>query len=398
MAKHPPFPEVPPQVDAFFNAVKNNPFLKGHADGIPSFSQLPPLDKAALKTLIEQNFHPQEEEKGVFYNRTGGTLGEALFVPICPSENRRQRKLLAEHLLNAGILSPKTIGLNLFVYKNMYRPASIFDDVLDDAGATSIGVGDAIPDDFALKFIHQFGVNMLIGTPSRIFQFATYLLENHIHIEIPAILFSGELLPESYREVIERTLHTKNIYAVFGATEIGIWGYADYGKNGPLYKMIPEIGYMEIENPDKEGFGPIVITNVLKSRFPVLRYKNHDMARLIHKPDGLYFELKGRGEFVFRIGSSFLFEHDFKGVTKHADQYQIQLSYVGHLITKVTLLLVKESVTDMDTYLKNNTEELHKVLAKLNSEFVPEIAVVKASELLTHPVTGKTPLLMDLRH
>jgi len=388
---------VPQRVSSFFEEIKNIPFLKNHADKADTFLDLPIIDKQGLRAMVEANFNLHEEETGVFFSRTGGTLSESLMIPLDPAENKRQRQILADHLAKENILTPKTVAVNLFNYKHLYRSASVLDDVIDFAGATSIGIGAVTPDEFVVNFIRTFKADMIVGTPSRIFQLATYTAENNIDLKIPNIMFGGEVMSAQHQEAITKTFHVANIYGLYGLVEIGIPAYSRYSVDGPVYKMIPELAYAEIDNPDEDGFGPLVLTNVLKKRFPVLRYKCADIGKVIHKNGEEYFELRGRGQHVFRVNGQFYSEADFKTLVSDTLQYQIHLSYTAQKRTKITVFLVQPGVTDPESFLRTKLHELHSILNTDLSLLETEIKLVDPSELKTNLITTKTPLVIDAR-
>ena len=115
------------------------------------------------------------ERSGVYLLRTGGTLSEALLVPIGIDENRTQRQAMADHLRAAGVFTPTTVAVNLFNYKHLYRSASIFDDLLERCDSTSIGLGAITPDEFVVNFCRLLGPDTVVGTPSRLYQLAAHV-------------------------------------------------------------------------------------------------------------------------------------------------------------------------------------------------------------------------------
>ena len=84
--------------------------------------------------------------------------------------------------------------------------------------------------------------------------------------------------------------------------------------------------HVEVEDPDADGVGNLVVTNTIKRRFPVLRYRNGDRGRLVTVDGHLHVELAGRGSYTFRIDHRSMSEADFAPVVEGAAAYQIQLS------------------------------------------------------------------------
>mgnify|MGYP006286126951 FL=1 len=402
--------EAPPKstvdLQAFFERVRNSPFLRGYADRVERFEDLPPLDRPELHALIERNFSLEDEPSGVFFAKTGGTLSNALIMPIDPEENHRQRRILAEVLNRRGIVGPRTVAVNLFNYKHLYRSAALVDEVLDYAGATSVGIGGITPDEYVVNFVRMFGANTIMGTPSRLARFATYVNEEDIDVRIPTVIFAGEALTEEREDILRTVLGAETIYGLYGAVEIGTWGTNDHNDSPHTYRILPEIAHVEVEDPDEDGFGNLLVTNVLKERFPVLRYRLGDVGRVFERDGAPHFEFRKRYRFNFRLCGEMLTELEFETVSASAEAWQLQLDHTPERVSRLTLLLVR---TDMpaagpvaDQYAAAKRSEL---LAKLaadplrldTSAFETEVRVVGWNELATHPITTKTPLIVDRR-
>ena len=331
---------TPEELEQLFAEVRDSPFLAGHADRYEHFADLPVIGRAELRSLIERNFDLRRETSGVYLLRTGGTLSEALLVPIGIDENRRQRQAMADHLRAAGVFTPTTVGVNLFNYKHLYRSASIFDDLLERCDATSIGLGAITPDEFVVNFCRLLHPDIAVGTPSRLFQLALYVGAHGHEVAIPRVVFGGEVMSTDYLDEIRRSLGVQQVHGVYASVENGSWGYCDFLRDGPMYRIVEEIVHVEVEDPDDHGVGNLVVTNTIKRRFPVLRYRNGDRGRLVTRDGQRHVELEGRGQYTFRVDHRSMTETDFAPVVAGAAGYQIQLSLDADHRTRVDVLLV----------------------------------------------------------
>ena len=103
------------------------------------FLVAPVIDKQVLRETLVSKFNLQEE-KGVYLVRSGGSTQKPLVFPVDIQENLAQRQLLANELVSNGVFSSSTIALNVFSYGDMYRTASIMDDILDRCSATTLAL------------------------------------------------------------------------------------------------------------------------------------------------------------------------------------------------------------------------------------------------------------------
>ncbi|CAN5659000.1 hypothetical protein BH18ACT2_BH18ACT2_04260 [soil metagenome] len=382
------------ELERLFQEVRRSPFLAGHADRHDHFADLPIIGKAELRALIERNFDLRREQSGVYLLRTGGTLSEALLVPIGIDENRFQRQAMADHLRAAGVFTPTTVAVNLFNYKHLYRSASIFDDLLERCDATSIGLGAITPDEFVVNFCRLLGPDTAVGTPSRLYQLAAHVGQHGVELPIPHVVFGGEVMSTDYLDELRRALGVERVHGVYASVENGSWGWCDFDRDGARYRVVEEIVHVEIEDPDANGFGNIVVTNTIKRRFPVLRYRNGDRGRLVHVNGRLFVELEGRGGYTFRIDHRSMSERDFAPVVADATAFQIQLSLNAERRTRVDVLVVPAG-EPVPGELDRRRQALARVLN--GGPVDRDVRFVTTRELMTSATTNKTPLVVDHR-
>jgi phenylacetate-CoA ligase len=384
----------PHQLDELWREVQVSPFLAGYADGCTRFADLPIIGRAELRELVERNFDLRRETTGVYLLRTGGTLAEALIVPLGIDENRQQRQAMADHLRRAGVFTPTTVAVNLFNYKHLYRSASIFDDFLERCDATSIGLGAITPDEFVVNFCHRLHPDTVVGTPSRLYQLAAHVSEAGVDLRLPRAVFGGEVMSVEYLTELRAALGLERLFGVYASVENGSWGYCDHDRDGPLYRVVEEIVHVEIEDPDEHGVGNLVVTNTMKRRFPVLRYRNGDRGRLVERDGRRYVDLAGRGAYTFRVNHRAMTEADFAPVVGGATSYQIQLSLTAERRTRVDVLVVPASApTAGELDAKRRT--LATVLNGVDVD--RDVRFVTPRELQTSPTTNKTPAVVDTR-
>lgn len=96
-------------------------------------------------------------------------------------------------------------------------------------------------------------------------------------INIPVAICTGEVLFDFQRDKIAKVFGCK-VVNEYGSTENGIIAFeCEYG----LMHVLPTVN-IEIINPDPDGFGEILITELNSRVLPFVRYKNGDIARFVN--------------------------------------------------------------------------------------------------------------------
>lgn len=377
-----------------FTLVKNSYLFKELYKNEEESSVLP-LEKHVLRKILKDNFSLQKESKGVYLVRSGGSSSKPLIFPVDIKENLYQRSLLAKELVKYGMFSSKTIALNLFSYKGMYRTAAILDDILERCDATTISLGASSSFELVYNTAKQFKATILMGTPSKLVLFANYLMENNLELEVNNLMYAGEFLLKSHAELLKKVFRAQKIYSLYGSAETGIWGWSTYSETTTSFEILDDI-VVEIEKPDEEGSGTLVVTNLLRKRFPVFRYLMGDIGKLIDKEGKRILVLKSRESKSFSIDSEAYFLNDFDWLYEEINRYQIQLRNPSEVAIEIEFLLVEAPGKMID---KN---QIRKKLQAIFQIYTPNITLiinaVKESDLYVNNTTSKTPLIVDFRN
>ncbi|MBD3290975.1 hypothetical protein GF337_19365 [candidate division KSB1 bacterium] len=382
-------------LEYFFQDIKSSPFLEGYADKFDSYQELPFLDKKKLRELLRNNFHLEKEQKGVHLLRTGGTMDESLIVPIDPAENHLQRQMLVDRLVEEKLITSTDVCINLFAYKHLYRSAALLDHIIEYSGATSVGLAGTTIDEYVMNFARILKANTIVGSPSRIFQLANYLKEHNQTFPFKKFIFGGEVLPDYFLDVIRNQFHTEQVLGLFGAIEIGTFAYCNFTANPNKYRILDSMVHIEIDQPNAEGYGNMVITNLVKRRFPIIKYRIGDIARLIPEDDANYFEMKSRGAYGFRLKQTYIFEDQIKPLLRNFDRYQIRLSYNDRKKTCIEVLVSKAGL--MNGELDNLERMLREVIGIAASEYQLEVKKAISKDYYQNPISLKSPRLVDNR-
>ncbi|SEB37758.1 phenylacetate-CoA ligase [Tenacibaculum sp. MAR_2009_124] len=382
-----------------FSIVKKSSLFKSYYEGVDADTIPGPIEKHVLRDILETRFQIENEREGVYLVRSGGSTDKPLIFPVDIKENLYQRELLAKELVEFGVFSSKTIALNLFSYTSMYRSAAILDDILERCNATTIACGAKTPFEYMFSLASKFKANIVIGTPSVLTLFAQYVIDNKLTLKIDNLLFAGEYLLKSQAEIIKKAFNTIHMYSLYGSAETGIWGWSLYSENSTSFEVLDDV-IIEIENPDEEGNGMIVVTNLLRKRFPVFRYYVGDIGHLDYKDGRQILTLKSRESKSFSIEATSYFLDDFDMLLTIVDRFQIQLSLDVNLKTELKFLIIKPTLNKQEKEgIANKVEERLKGILDMNPDyFTLKINLVSQTDLYSKPTTSKTPIIIDFRN
>ncbi|MBQ9364864.1 MAG: phenylacetate--CoA ligase [Schwartzia sp.] len=203
-------------------------------------------------------------------------------------------------------------------------------------------------------------------------------------------LKTGVIGSERWSDAMRKSIHEKlgiELYDIYGLTEVygpGI-GISCKGERGMHYW--DDFIYLEIIDPVtlkpvEDGVeGEIVITTLVKEGAPLIRYRTHDLSRII--PDechcGCRFPridtIKGRTDDMIKIKGVNVFpsqiEEILGSIPEASSEYQIRVS---HLDGKDTMRIYVETTGHTDF-----AELSKKVAAKVKSKigFTPLVKVVE---------------------
>lgn len=382
------------KLKTYFEVVKTSSLFKDFYNDKSSAAQALPIEKDTLRKVLHRNFDLQKENRGVYLVRSGGSSAEPLIFPVDIQENLYQRELLAKALVEYDMITPKTIALNLFSYKDMYRSAGILDDILERCNATTISLSASSSFEIMYHTATQFKANLVMGTPTKIAQLAAYILKHKLTLKVDKIIYGGEFLLDSHARLFAKVFGTPQIYSLYGSAETGIWAWGSYTKGEMCFELLEDI-IVEIEKADTNGNGRIIVTNLLRKRFPVFRYLMGDIGRIENKNGKRILVLKSRDTTSFSIDSEAYFLSEFNWLYDYVDRFQIQLKLHPPKQGALQFLLISENLPEKKR--KEIKEKLAAIFKFDVMEVLLTIQFVNENELYMNPTSSKTPIIVDFR-
>lgn len=385
---------INPTLNQYYHIVKQSDLFRSYYLNYEDYLDAPIIGKKELIKLLNDHFDLHSQEQGVYLVRSGGSTQKPLVFPVDIAENLEQRAALASTLQQAEVFTPKTIALNMFGYMDMYRTAAIMDDLLERCRATTLVAGANLPFEDTYQMALNFKPDLLLGTPSKLFCFAQYLKKHQLRLSVTNLLFGGEFLPPSHIKLFEDTFGIRQVYSLYGSAETGIWAWCDYSRSPLLFNVIDGL-IVEADNPDADGYGSLLVSNLFRKRFPIFRYDTGDIGKWVKVDGKLYLELKGRSSNSFMFNECNYDLDDFNPVFADVERFQIQIiPHEGH--TSIRFMLITGLVnTDKDAYVEQKLQQLYEVFGYKVKNL--EVLAGNDLNLYTNAITGKTPVMIDHR-
>lgn len=263
-----------------------------------------------------------------------------------------------------------------------------------------------------LMFIEDFGVTVIVGTPSYVLHLGELAEERALKHRLRVGMFGGEGHTAEMRKQIEKLWGiecTEN----YGLTEVqgpGVSGEClehdgmHFNEDSFLYEII-DSDTLEVKNPEEEG--ELVLTTLTKEGVPVLRYRTKDITSINFAPcrcgrtSARMSKVKGRSDDMLII----------KGVNVFPSQIESLLLGIPHIGPHYEIIVTRKGYMDQleikvelaDSSLLESYGELEALTAKIR-EKVKSNLLLDAKITLAEPksleryVNGKAQRVHDLRN
>lgn len=351
---------------------------------LDQLSELPVLDKAKIRNnfdnIINQNYSQEQINK----NATGGSSGEPLV--FCQS---RHSKIFSAALflrgleycgMEKGYSHVKLWGAPTDVANNTKELKSrIWNYLYNLRIIDAFNVDKKLFEKEYLNFLKKPPV-LLESYANILYEFAMYLkLNKKQHLSVPSVISSAGVLHDFQREAIQETI-SENIFNRYGSREFGNIAQECASHTGMHINM--ERFIIEIDKPDHDSLGEILVTDLENHAFPFIRYKIGDLGKIaIKKCDcgrqSIMFEkVSGRSLDIIKTPkgkmiSGEMFPHFFKDypeiilgqvIQNRINHIEIRLKLAeGTTVKNLEPLINKiNSVTDHELKISINTDQEFK--------------------------------------
>lgn len=334
-------------IKAFEYAQKNSPYYReklADCNGISSmedFESLPFSDKVDLRNAYPLGLLSVPQREVVRIHSSSGTTGMPVIIPYSKKDVDDWAVMFARCYETAGITADDVIQITPGY--GLWTAGIGFQAGAEKLGAMAVPMGPGNTDK-QIQMMLDLGSTVIGATSSYALLLAEEIQKRGLadQIQLKKGVIGSERWGDLMRSRIQKELNIE-LYDIYGLTEcygpgIAINCAADEGMHywdDFLYFEIIDSQTGEVL-PDGE-WGELVITTLCKEAAPLLRYRTHDLTRIIlHKcscgsPFPMIDRIKGRTDDMVKVKGVNIYpsqvESALAGVPGVSSEYQMQVSH-----------------------------------------------------------------------
>ena len=371
---------------------------------VEEFESLPFSEKADLRDAYPLGLMTAPEDEIVRIHSSSGTTGLPVIIPYTQKDVDDWATQFSRCYEMAGIT--KKDRIHITPGYGLWTAGIGFQLGCEKLGAMAIPMGPGNTEK-QLQMMIDMKSTVICATSSYALLLAEEIQKRGIRDKIH--LKKGVIGSERWGEAMRKRIHEElgiELYDVYGLTEIYGPGIGINCNQGTAMHYWDDFIYLEIIDPvtlkpvpDGE-LGEIVITTLVKEGAPLIRYRTHDLSRIVpgECPCGCKFPridvIMGRTDDMMKIKGVNVFPSQIEEVLRDfpetSSEYQIRIS---HLDGKDTMRIYVETNGSVD--FRDLSERIaDKVKSKIG--FTP---IVKVVELGVLPRSEKkTKRVIDERY
>lgn len=378
------------QTDSYYGRIYKEAGITG-VSSQEEFEQLPFSSKADLRNAYPLGIQAVSDEEVVRIHSSSGTTGKPVIIPYTAKDVDDWAIMFARCYETAGITNKDHIQITAGY--GLWTAGIGFQAGCEKLGAMAIPMGPGNTDK-QIQMMLDLKSTVLTATSSYALLLAEEINKRGIRdqLYLKKGIFGSERWSEKMREYIKRELGV-SLYDIYGLTEIygpGIGISCD--ENAGMHYWDDYV-YIEIVDPktlqpvpDGEE-GEIVITTLVKEGAPLLRFRTHDISRIIpgecacgNKYPRLDI-IKGRSDDMFKVHGVNMFPSQVEEILGMVDgvssEYNINIAHdEAHNRDIIMVTVEAEGRVDFE-----QTGQTIKNLFKSKMSVTPKINVVPVGTL-----------------
>ena len=355
------------------------------------FEKLPFSSKAELRYAYPLGIQAVPDEEIVRIHSSSGTTGKPVIIPYTAKDVDDWAVMFARCYETAGVTNKDRIQITPGY--GLWTAGIGFQAGCEKLGAMAIPMGPGNTDK-QLQMMMDLKSTVLTATSSYALLLAEEINKRGIRdkIHLKKGIFGSERWSEKMREYIKDGLGIE-IYDIYGLTEIYGPGIGISCEEDAGMHYWDDYIYIEIIDPvtgkpvpDGEE-GEIVITTLVKEGAPLLRFRTHDISRIIpgeckcgrHYPR--LDTVKGRSDDMFKVHGVNMFPSQVEEILGMVDgvssEYNINIAHDESINRDIILVTVEaEGRVSFDA-----TGQTIKELFKSRLSVTPKVTVVPVGTL-----------------
>ena len=368
------------------------------------FLKLPFSEKNDLREAYPLGLMTAPEEEIVRIHSSSGTTGTPVIIPYTQKDVDDWATMFARCYEVAGIT--KKDRIHITPGYGLWTAGIGFQLGCEKLGAMAIPMGPGNTDK-QLEMMQALGSTVLCSTSSYALLLTEEIEKRGIgdKIKLKKGVIGSERWSDKMRTRIAEGLGIE-LYDIYGLTEIYGPGIGINCEHNTGMHIWDDFIYLEIIDP-KTGepvpdgeFGEIVITTLVKEGAPLIRYRTHDLSRIMpgECPCGRHYPridvIQGRTDDMMKIKGVNVFPKQIEEVLAQfpeiSSEYQIRIS---HLDGKDTMRIYVETNGHVDF------DDLSRRIAEKVKSRIGFTPIVKVVEIGVLPRSmKKTARVIDERY
>ncbi len=349
------------------------------------FENIPFTEKSDLREAYPLGLAAVPEEEIVRIHSSSGTTGTPVIIPYTQKDVDDWATLFARCYEMAGVTNKDRIQITPGY--GLWTAGIGFQAGAERIGAMTVPMGPGNTEK-QLQFMRDMQTTVLTATSSYALLLAEEIQARGVRdqIALKKGIIGSERWSQKMRERIKDELGIQ-IYDIYGLTEVygpGIGISCDYDQGMHYWDDYIYIEILDPETlkpvPDGE-WGEICITTLVKEGAPLIRFRTHDLSRIIPGacPCGSRFPrldvIQGRTDDMMKIKGVNVFPRQIEEVLalfpELSSEYQIRIS---HVAGRDTMRIYVETDGTHD-FLKTAERIANEVKSKVG--FTPLVKVVE---------------------
>ena len=412
-------------------AKEKSPFfanLYKHIANFDSLSELPIIDQAeywSANTPKNNRVFTAAQVAGIAF-KSGGTTDNPKFSVYSREEWDAFCAFFGEGMNKAGLESSDRIA-NLFYVGELYASFIFIMKCVELApiGALHFPISGSTKPEIILRTMQEFEINLLAGLPTTLMNVAEFYAERkdeYPNVEVNKIMFGGESMYPDQRQRLMEIFANVEIRSIgYASVDAGLIGYSDNSCGPDEHRCFGSATILEIVDEDTLEVisevnkpGKIVLTNLIRSHMPIIRYPVGDRAIWTEpasaaNPDRKY-QILGRSEEAARVGPVSVYFEDMRSVLMEmnlpfqVNAFQLVITHC-ELKDLLTLRLATRERPKDHQQFENKIAERFGIERKMFADAIREnkihplaIEWVEQFSLEINPRTGKLRRVIDRRN
>ena len=351
------------------------------------FERLPFTDKADLREAYPLGLAAVPRKDIVRIHSSSGTTGTPVVIPYTARDVEDWAVMFERCYRMAGVTEDDVVQITPGY--GLWTAGIGFQAGCERLGAMALPMGPGNTDK-QLRMMEDMGTTVLCATSSYALLLAEEIknrgIKDRLHLRKGVI--GSERWGEKMRNEIASDLGVE-FYDIYGLTEIygpGIGISCDY-RNG--IHMWDDYIYFEIIDPHTgetvpDGtVGELVITTLRKEGAPLIRYRTHDLTRIVpgECPCGSRFPridiIVGRTDDMIKVKGCNMFPAQFDEVLATIEgassEYQVM---IDHLMGRDEVTVYFETTVPEEGRIELERELVSKIKSKMNITVIPRAVPV----------------------